>query len=199
MKDDIDRVIQIARRYGVKLFITPSFARFGKTETRYISRGLPVSKPHDKATSGPRGHWCHPRTKSVWFDSFDVDGPETHLHEVCHVIMCSPGGINELSEDVVLMPFERMIARQCLSHEGYKKVLDWQVEYTQIDWWDKKGYKHYDYLANVPNHTRWFFWRQSHAALRAMGAIKNGRVTWKWPDWRLAPKDLMDRGNLGGE
>ena len=197
MKDDIDAVLQIAKRFGVKVFLTPAFAR---GEMHFVVpgdlRGLPVGDPPSKATSGPLGHWCLPVKRSVWFQDLDSSNIETHLHEVCHVIMNPPGGIDQLSEDVVLMPFERILAKQCLSPKGYAKVLEWQENGTQIEWWDAKKEKYYQALEEVPNYTRWWHWRQSHAALRAMGCVKHGRATWKWPDWRRAPKETIERGNL---
>ncbi len=202
--DDIDRILEAAKRFGVKMYITKDYDR----QMRHVQSGslfadmyrrveLKVMEPHRNATSGPRGHWCHPKTKSVWWDSLPLDDLETVLHEVCHVLMDPPGGIEQLSEDVVLMPFERTLAKQILSKEGYDKVVDWQVTGTQIEWWDTKQKKFYGELSKVPNYTRWWHWRQSFKALRAMGALdRHNRITWRWPNWNKAPSETFARGNL---
>lgn len=201
---DIDRILAAAHRFGVKTYITKNYKRqMDQTMPDslfvdlYPKVDLEVREPHRDATSGPRGHWCHPKTKSVWFDNLSPDELETVLHEVCHVIMDPPGGIEQLSEDVVLMPFERTFARQILSPDGLEKVIDWQVSGTQIEWWDSQQKKFYGELSKVPNYTRWWQWRQSFKALRAMGCLnKYNRLTWQWPNWNKAPKETFARGNL---
>ena len=193
--DDVDRVLAIADRYGVEVTVIPNrfYVLFGS------SRGLKIASRDDltpHATRGPNAHFCDVRSRRVWFEHLDPNCCEEHLHELCHVIMQPPGGnIERLSEDVALMPFERVLARQCLSADGYRRVVRWQ-ENTQIEWWDKKRDCYYDALEDVLNYSRWALWRESFAALRRMGAIKNGRVTWKWPNWNRAPKRLLARGNL---
>lgn len=200
MKDDIDKVLEIARRYGVRVFLHPHFPRTSmhSMKTLVETRGLKKLNIPARASSGPTAHHCDVLGRKVWFEHLDPEGVETHLHEICHVIMNPPGGnIEQLSEDVVLMPFERTIARQCLSKAGYDKVVQWQLN-TQIEWWSAKTDSYWDALDQVPNYSRRWEWRNSFAALRRMGVIANGRVTWKKPDWRRATKELLQRGNLIG-
>src|ERR1700710_3260115 len=129
--DDIDRVLEVARRYDVACFLTEAFP-LGYGEHAHEPEGknprglkkAPVIS--DDATEGPRGHFCDAAMRIVWFDHFDPKEAETHLHEVCHCIINPPGGIDQLSEDVLLMPFERTLARQIFSPESYKKVIFWQ-------------------------------------------------------------------------
>lgn len=203
-KDDIDVVLDIAKRYGVKVFLHSSFPHasmhsgLAKQPDSCNTRGLTKKDTSARASGGPTAHHCDPSQRTVWFQHLDIAGVETHLHEICHVIMSPPGhDIDQLSEDVVLMPFERVLARQCLSPKSYKLVLRWQLN-TQIEWWNAKLKKYYGLLEDVPNYTHQWHWRMSHAALRRMGVIKNGRVTWKRPNWRYANRALFDRGNLLG-
>lgn len=200
--DDIDRVLRIAARYGVRVFLHPDFPRgFGEHDHEpegKNKRGLRTAEVPLPASGGPLAHYCDVTQKAVWFEHLDPEEVHTHLHEVCHCIMQPPGDdIDQLSEDVLLMPFERTLARQALSWRGYKKVIDWQLT-TQIEWWDEKLKKYYEALEHVPNYTRWLYWRESFRGLRRMGAIKNGRVTWQRPNWARVPKYLMVRGNLLG-
>lgn len=204
-RDDIDRALAIAERYGVAVRLTPGFPHLPFLFRDEIvpedrrTRGL--SKEDDmpdrpSVTSGPNLHYCDVKKRIVWFDHLDPDEVETHLHEICHVIMQHPDhGIDAFSEDMVLMPFERTLARQCLSWKGYRRVVKWQ-ETTQVDWWDRTGTREYFALENVPHYTRWAYWRESFRALRRMGAIAGGRsarVTWRWPDWKRLPQALANR------
>lgn len=198
-RDDVDRVIEIARRYNVRVFLSGRFPHGFGEHTHEVggrdTRGLQVTSATQYMTDGPVWHFCDVRERIVWFDNLDSSCAETHLHEVCHCIMQPPGGdIDRLSEDVVLMPFERTIARQCLSPEGYRKVIQWQ-EVTQIEWWDARKRAYYSTLEDAPNYSRRGLWRESFEGLRRMGAIKSGRVTWKQPNWRRAPKKLLARGH----
>ncbi len=86
---DLTAVLRIAAKYGV--LVLPLDER---TE-------LP-----DGASRGPRGHACHPATKTVWFEPEDGGAVQTRLHEICHVIMTPPfgEGIDEFDESVLLMP-----------------------------------------------------------------------------------------------
>lgn len=192
MTDDIDRLLKVAARYDVSVFL--SILHDGE-ETRGIPR-IPLTS---EATGGPISHWCDPKKKAIWLEDLEPSGIEYAFHELCHVIMNPPGGIDQLSEDVVLMPFERTLARQCLSWKGFRRVLRWQETGTQIEWWDAKEEKYYGELRSVPNYTRWNLWRESFRNLRRMGVINSGgRVTWQWPNWSRATKALMSRGNLIG-
>lgn len=201
--DDIDRILRVAKRYGVGVFLHPDFPHgYGESEHEEDgrnTRGLVPAAVSDKATSGPRWHCCDVGQKVVWLHNFDPDEPENILHEICHCIVNPPGGdIEKLSEDVVLMPFERVLARQTLSWYGYRRVVKWQHQ-TQIEWYDPVTEKYFGSLEDVPNYTRWGLWRESFRALRRMKAItRGGRVTWQWPDWNRAPKYIYDRGNLTG-
>lgn len=186
--DDIDRVLTIARRYGVQVFLMEGFPH---RDDAADPRGLHVVPLTTTATNGPLAHYCDPAARTVWFDHLEVAEVETHLHEVCHVIMQPPGcGIDGVTEDVLLMPFERTLARQCLHWKGYKRVVSWQLN-TQVDWWF--GEVNYTALDELPGHANTAYWRESFAALRRMGAIKNGRVTWNWPNWARCPKALLER------
>lgn len=198
--DDIDRILRVAKRYGVGVFLHPDFPLgYGELEGEEAGkdgRGLVMAPLSTDVSPGPRWHCCDVKQKVVWLHNLDPSEPENILHEVCHCIMQPPSGnIEELSEDVVLMPFERVLARQCLSRHGYERVKKWQ-ELTQIEWWDRGRDCYHHELAAVPNYEKWAPWRESFAALRRMGAVKNGRVTWQWPNWDRAPKALMERGNL---
>jgi len=189
--DDNDRLLEVAKRYGVNVFLS---ILYDGEETRGLKR-----KPLTKGTTaGPVDHWCNPKKKSIWLENFSSD-IEYAFHELCHVIINPPGGIDQLSEDVALMPFERTLARQCLSPAGFKRVLAWQETGTQIEWWCARKKKYYPELGMVPNYSRWGLWRESFRNLRRMGVIdKRGKVTWQWPNWKRATKALMSRGNLIG-
>lgn len=215
-RDDIDRILEIAKRYGVKVYLSPGFPRQsihaprpigGWTDDHQDRRGLTLREWTKDASYGPMGHRTDVQARVVWFDYFSVDdgyGTKTidvvqsHLHEICHVICQPPGGrIEQLSEDVLLMPFERTIARQFLSRKAYKKIVSWQLD-TQIEWpaSPDEDATTYSCLEDVPCHEHHPLWLESFAALRKMGAIKNGRVTWKPFNWKRCPKRLLARGNF---
>lgn len=194
MTDDIDRLLQIAKRYGVNVFLHRHLYSGDVIDDKHGLTYKPLTR--GKST-GPICHWCHPEKKTVWLEELDASRIEFAFHELCHVIINPPGGIDQLSEDVILMPFERTLARQCLSPVGFKRILDWQETGTQIEWWDTQKKKYYGTLESVPNYTRWSLWRESFRNLRRMGALSSeNRVTWRWPNWRRATKALMSRGNL---
>jgi hypothetical protein len=196
---DIERVLEIARRFDVKCFLHPRFPVMSMVNDKVLTKtfGLKKAPKTSGWAGGPTAHACSLKTRSVWFEHLDPWAVETHLHEIMHVVLGPPNhNIDEFSEDVVLMPFERVIARQCLSKEAYALVVRWQLN-TQIEWWDNKRGRYYGALEDVPNHQRWWYWRNSFDGLRRMGMLdENNRVTWKKPDWRRAPKALIERGNL---
>jgi hypothetical protein len=196
---DIEAVLEVAHRYKVKCFLTMGFPHISGMSNKLLGEtyGLEKKEVHPRASDGPVAHNCDPKTRQVWFDHLDPDCVETHLHEVMHVILSPPGhDIDQLSEDVVLMPLERIIAKRIFTKKAYKRVVSWQ-ENTQIEWWDAKLRKYYGSLADVPNYTRWWHWRNSFDGLRRMGVLDgNNNPTWKRPKWSRAPKALIQRGNL---
>lgn len=205
MADDIDRVLMIAQRYGIRVDLVKDnesliadqfwYGRFRSGWSPKERRGLPVSRPPQKATPGPQCHYADVTTQRVWFSNMNPDAVETHLHEICHVIAQPPMmRIDRVWEDAFLMPFERVLARQCLSDVGYRKVVSWQ-ESTQIEWWlTRPVEKLIEALDGFDgDYTRTTYWRESHAALKAMGAIRNGRVTWRLWNWSRCPKGILER------
>lgn len=197
----------IAKKYGVRVYLSHFFDPHRDCEITVDgcvwkvclgtdTRGLVQREISKVSSSGPIAHACSPRTKTVWFDNLYEDQAETHLHEVVHVIVDPPKGIDQLSEDVILLPFERILAKRFFSKKAFERVLKWQEYGTQIEWWNAKKDKYHDHLGGIPNYTRWFYWRQSMKALRDIGLIKDGKPTWKYPNWKKADPELMERGNF---
>lgn len=193
-KGDVARVLEIARRFGVRVYLNSNFPSYYRADAQACDPRGYVRVPATRfAAPGPMGHACDVHTKAVWFDHFAADGVHTLLHEVMHCVLHPPWcGIDDVPEDLVLMQYERAIARQYFSPRGYQHVVDWQ-KVTSVEWTNPETGRSYDELGSIPHYTRSRFWREGFRALRAMGALDAaGRVTWALPDWRKATKWALD-------
>lgn len=186
MKDDVDVVLEIAGRLEVDV----TWAGSLHTQPQTDLRGLETSTVFSHASRGPVGHYCDVAERKVWLTYAENRYVETILHEICHVVLTPPGvDLEEIAEDVLLLPFERVLARQCLSRSGYELVKRWQLD-TQVDWWIPRQQRSISHLAEWKGHAASKYWRDSHAALRRLGVLAGGRVTWKRPRWDRVPEEF---------
>lgn len=118
----------------------------------------------------------------------ESEGAEGFLHELVHVLLTPPGeNIETIHEAWMLLPFERILARETMSKKDYRKVLEYQSS-TSIDIWE--GRTCYMILDDVPNPESKDWWREGIDRAKKVGMLDvNGKVTWHRAAW---PTDLEE-------
>lgn len=184
--DDSRRVLRIADRCGVPYtFLDPR-----------------ADDPL-KFVAGPRGHFIDTQNRKVLFQTpfpskvptvrdEELLQPEVMFHEVAHVYTQPPyWGIDETAEDLVLMQWERSVARCYFSKAGYNRVIEWQhitvahnadeaLEAIQ----ERLGY----------DYRRCEWWRAGFLLLRKLGGLtRSNRPTFKPLNWGIVkPRDATN-------
>jgi len=161
---------QIATKYGIKVVWT--------------MRAVDVPSEF----RGPRDHGCDTRKRIVYFIEDPenwtswTSGPEAFLHEVVHVIVHCPWGvewtIDTTPEDFVLLQFERSLARALYSKENFRRVISWQR--------DTLVFMHnFDELSVYPEYYRSKLWKRGYQVARVLGILDaENKPTFQWPNWR---------------
>jgi hypothetical protein len=102
---------------------------------------------------GPQGHACCTRRRRVYVRElsdgsnalFQSDHVAYVFHELMHVYLQPPWWrIDEVPEEMLIIPVERTIARARFSHEAYREVVNYQEmtmdSYRNTIWW-RRGFQ----------------------------------------------------------
>ena len=158
---DAANVLRLAVRLGI--------------DVRMTKTGEPAE---GHASTGPRGHTTHfpidqaPRIylspdHEGYPDAWDA---ETLLHEVAHAYLTPPfWEIDEVPEALILLQWERTVARQILSPIGFDKVCSWQAQ-TEVTWTGEN-------LDAAGGDLQTAWWKGGIAILRRIGAMREREPT----------------------
>lgn len=152
-------VVTLAKRYGVKV------------------QPLECLRTPETGTRGPRGHGCDPASRTVFLESSKWD-VEVQLHELAHVIVQPPWWpMVDVPEELLLMQFERSLARVALDNKSLRRTIAWQHE-TEVSVFCSM-------LEELEGYERSGFWRLGFRLCRMLGILDaRRRPTWRWPDWQ---------------
>jgi len=156
-------VLDIAAKYGIAI--------------KGHDYKIPIAIP--RRFQGPAYQGCDPKRRTLYFVESPYSDVEHYLHELVHVVVQTPWwSIKKTPEELLLLQFERSLAKSTLEDRAYKKVVRWQEE-TNVEIAGK-----YRSLGELSNYTSQPFWRMGYKICRRVGLLDaKNRPTYRWPDW----------------
>jgi len=129
-----------------------------------------------------RGCACNPDLRQVFLGTPD-DPCDTQIgfHELIHCIVQPPGfSITNVNECLWLLQFEEAVAQAVARPRELEKILSWQLDLTPVR---LIGRFPPLTLHQMPNYRELPFYLRGVENLETMGALKDGKPTWRYPDW----------------
>lgn len=153
-----------------------------------------------EVSMGPAGGAIDTFRRIIFHDRYKMQ-PHQELHEIIHIILAmpfwgvspefggTPNGIEGVAEEWLLFPFEKEIAKKCLSPDVANRVVIWQLE-TGMTYQACASFDLGEYISSYPKRAE-RFWKDARKRCFQLGLLDEDGPTFEWPKWeRLSLKQV---------